>query len=134
MNRKTIRLIGIIVVVIALALSGCQKPTEPSLDQQESSEAAQAKLDTQPLTIFTWWTAGGEKEGLDQLIALYEKNNPGKKIIDAGVAGGAGTNAKAVLKTRMLGGDPPGSFQVHGGAELMQTWVKPNLMASLSGF
>lgn len=34
------------------------------------------------------------------------------------MAGGAGTNAKAVLSTRLTGGDPPDSFQLHAGLEV----------------
>jgi glucose/mannose transport system substrate-binding protein len=34
------------------------------------------------------------------------------------VAGGAGTNFKAVLKTRLIGGDPPDTFQLHAGLEV----------------
>ena len=37
-------------------------------------------------------------------------------------------NARAVLKTRMLGGDPPDSFQVHAGHELIDSWVKAGKM------
>lgn len=80
------------------------------------------------LEIFSWWTAGGEAEGLNALFNIYHKLYPDVKIINATVAGGAGTNAKAVLKTRMLGGDPPDSFQVHAGHELIDTWVKTGYM------
>ncbi len=80
------------------------------------------------LEIFSWWTAGGEAEGLNALFNLYHKLYPNVKIINATVAGGAGTNAKAILKTRMLGGDPPDSFQVHAGHELIDTWVKTGYM------
>jgi len=38
----------------------------------------------------------------------------------------------AVLKTRMQCGDPPDSFQVHGGAELIDTWVKPGLLEPIT--
>jgi glucose/mannose transport system substrate-binding protein len=84
------------------------------------------------LEIFSWWTAGGEADGLKAMFEIYKKQNPGVEIVNATVAGGAGTNAKAVLKTRMQGGDPPDSFQVHGGAELVDTWVKTGFMESLS--
>jgi glucose/mannose transport system substrate-binding protein len=62
---------------------------------------------------------------------MYKKQNPGVDIINATVAGGAGSNAKAVLKTRMLGGDPPDSFQVHMGHELTDTWVVTGKMEPL---
>jgi len=84
------------------------------------------------LEIFSWWTAGGEADGLNALYQVYKQSFPKVQIINATVAGGAGTNAKAVLKTRMVGGDPPDSFQVHGGAELVDTWVKTNFMEPLT--
>ncbi len=70
------------------------------------------------LEFFSWWTAGGEADGLNGMIAAYKKAYPGVEIVNATVAGGAGTNAKAVLVTRLTGGDPPDSFQVHAGLEV----------------
>jgi glucose/mannose transport system substrate-binding protein len=83
------------------------------------------------LEIFSWWTTGGEAAGLLKLFEIAKKENPGFEIINATVAGGAGQNAKAVLKTRMLGGDPPDSFQVHMGHELTDTWVVTGFMEPL---
>ncbi len=80
------------------------------------------------LEIFSWWTTGGEAAGLFKLYDLYREQHPGVEIINSVVAGGAGSNAKAVLKTRMLGGDPPDSFQVHMGRELIDTWVVTGFM------
>src|SRR3990172_1315614 len=84
------------------------------------------------LEIFSWWTTGGEAAGLQALFDLYPKACPGNvKIINATVAGGAGFNARQVLTTRMLGGDAPGSFQVHMGHELTDTWVTTGYMEPL---
>jgi len=84
------------------------------------------------LEINSWWTAGGEAEGLNALFEIYKAKYPDVEIINATVAGGAGTNAKAVFKTRMLGGDPPDTFQVHAGHELIDTWVIPGYMQPLT--
>lgn len=73
---------------------------------------------TSKLEIFSWWTAGGEAEGLAGLFSVYKKLYPNVEIINATVAGGAGAQAKAVLATRLAGGDPPDSFQVHAGLEV----------------
>ncbi len=64
------------------------------------------------LEIFSWW-AGDEGPALEALIDLYEERNPGVAVDNATVTGGAGVDARAVLRTRMLGGEPPDSFQVH---------------------
>lgn len=84
------------------------------------------------LEIFSWWTAGGEAEGLQALFDIFKKKYPNVEIINATVAGGAGAQAKAVLKTRMLGGDPPDTFQVHAGHELIDTWVKTGFMEPIT--
>ncbi len=70
------------------------------------------------LEIFSWWTAGGEAEGLNALYDVYHQQYPKVEIINATIAGGAGTNAKAVLSTRLTGGDPPDGFQLHAGLEV----------------
>ncbi len=91
---------------------------------------------TGKLEIFSWWTNGGEVDGLNALYDIYKKKYPNVEIINAAIAGGsgAGGNAKAVLKTRMEGGDPPDSFQVHLGRELIDTHVVAGRMESLADF
>ncbi|PJF22892.1 MAG: ABC transporter substrate-binding protein [Phototrophicales bacterium] len=83
------------------------------------------------LEIFSWW-AGDEGPALEALIALYNEAYPNVEVINATVTGGSGVNARAVLKTRMLGGDPPDSFQVHAGEELTGTWVVAGRMEDLT--
>jgi glucose/mannose transport system substrate-binding protein len=92
-----------------------------------------AMAQDEEVEIFSWWTGGGEEEGLNALIELFNEEYPDVEVINATVAGGAGSNAKAVLKTRMVGGNPPDSFQVHGGAELVDTYVETGLMQPLTG-
>nr|PZN32856.1 MAG: ABC transporter substrate-binding protein [Chloroflexota bacterium] len=85
------------------------------------------------LEIFSWWTNGGEATGLEKMYELYRAQNPGVEIINATVAGGAGTNAKTVLKTRLQGGQPPDSWQVHAGKELT-SYVDAGQMEPLTAF
>jgi glucose/mannose transport system substrate-binding protein len=85
----------------------------------------------QKLEIFSWW-AGDEGPALEALIQRYNQLYPGVEVVNSTVTGGSGVNARAVLKTRMLGGDPPDSFQVHAGQELIGTWVVANRMEDLT--
>ena len=55
-------------------------------------------------------------------------------MINAVIAGGAGSNANAVLTQRMQGGDPPDAYQIHGGAELIDNWVTTDFTESLADF
>ncbi len=85
------------------------------------------------LEIFSWW-AGDEGPALQALIDKYNELYPNVTVDNATVTGGSGVNARAVLKTRMLGGDPPDSFQVHAGQELIGTWVVAKRMEDLTSF
>jgi glucose/mannose transport system substrate-binding protein len=73
--------------------------------------------------VFSWWTGGGEAAGLDAMIKVFNAKNPNVEFVNAAVAGGAGTNARAVLATRLQAGDPPDSWQGHAGQELIGTYV-----------
>jgi glucose/mannose transport system substrate-binding protein len=84
------------------------------------------------LEIFSWWTTGGEAAGLEALYDLYPQVCPGDvEIVNSTVAGGGGDVARQVLASRMQGGDPPGTFQIHMGHELLDSYVASDDMESL---
>ncbi len=68
--------------------------------------------------VFTWWADGGEKAGLDGMVAQFQKDCSQYTFDNAAVAGGAGANAKQVLANNLQAGDPPSTFQAHAGKEL----------------
>jgi glucose/mannose transport system substrate-binding protein len=88
---------------------------------------------TGKLEIFSWWTSGGEVEALDYLYGDYRTLNPQSEIINSAITGGtaSGGNMKAVLQTRMMGGDAPESFQIHLGHELIDNHVIAGRMEPL---
>jgi len=56
---------------------------------------------------------------------MFAEAHPDIEIVNAVIAGGAGTNYKPALTSRMQAGEPPDAFQAHGGAELANMWVAP---------
>ncbi len=70
------------------------------------------------LEVYSWWTGPGEEEGLDAMAQAFEEENAGVTFVNAAVSGGAGSNAKAILASRLLANDPPDSYQRHAGLEL----------------
>jgi glucose/mannose transport system substrate-binding protein len=84
------------------------------------------------LEVFSWWTSGGEAAALDSLFAAYNAVAPEVEIVNATVAGGGGSAARAVLQTRLAGGDPPDTWQVHPGWELMGQYVDPEFVEPLN--
>jgi glucose/mannose transport system substrate-binding protein len=81
------------------------------------------------LVVASWWTAGGEAEGLNGMFEIYEAKYPDVEIVNATVAGGAGYVFRPVLKTRIIAGDPPDTFQLHAGLEVEgydpETYLEP---------
>jgi len=82
--------------------------------------------------VFSWWTGGGEAAGLDAMIADFATNFPDVTFINSAIAGGAGTNARAVLASRLQAGDPPDSWQAHAGQEIIGTYVAADQIEPLN--
>jgi glucose/mannose transport system substrate-binding protein len=109
MRRSRKGLLALGLAAGLLALSACSSTANNSGSGKNSDKQVE---------VFSWWTGPGEQEGLDAMVADFKKKNSGIEFKNAAVAGGAGTNAKSVLATRLQGGDPPDSYQVHAGLEL----------------
>ncbi|NDJ35005.1 MAG: carbohydrate ABC transporter substrate-binding protein [Chloroflexi bacterium] len=107
------KLIGALVVIMILA--ACSTPAEEPV-LEEPIETASGRVE-----VFSWWTAGGEAEGFEAMVRVLAEEHPDVDLINAAIAGGTGTNARAVLATRLEAGTPPDSWQVHAGQGLIGT-------------
>lgn len=83
------------------------------------------------LEVFSWWTSGSEDAALKELINGFKAQNPGVNVVNGAVAGGGGSNAQAVLQTRLQGGNPPDTWQTHPGAAIGQ-YIDGDMIADLS--
>lgn len=121
----------------AAFMAACTAPVAPGAAPAGEAAAVPAAEGAAPggsLEIFSWWTSGGEVEALNALFEVYSASHPEVEIINAAVAtGGAGQGGemKALLETRMMGGQPPDSFQVHLGRELIDSHVIADRMEPL---
>ncbi len=113
--------VGLITVLIASACSS-GATTAP----QSDAAGTPTKVE-----VVSWWTTGGEATGFNKIVDLFNSRNPQWQVYTNAIAGGAGSNAQAVLENRVRAGDPPDSFQVHMGHELLDTYVTPGLMDNL---
>lgn len=115
-----------VIVAIPIAAVACGD------DDDNNGKTPTPGAPSGKLEIFSWWTTGGEAAGLQKLYELYPGQCGGTvNIVNSTVAGGGGANARQVLTTRMLGNDPPDSFQVHMGHELVDSWVTTGYMEPL---
>lgn len=122
-------------LVLAACSSGETGGEEGGGTEESSGQETEGNESTESsgsVEIFSWWTGAGEEAGLLALIDLFQEQHPEIEVVNAAVAGGAGTNAKAVLASRMQADDPPGTFQVHGGSELNDGWVAADKMEPLN--
>jgi len=113
-------------VVAACAPAAATPAAEPTAAPVEKPSGGK-------LEIFSWWTSGGEVEALNGLYNVFKTKYPSVEIINSAIAGGtsSGGDMKAVLQTRMMGGDPPDSFQVHLGGELTDPYLVNDQMEAL---
>ncbi|HLA88765.1 MAG TPA: extracellular solute-binding protein [Anaerolineales bacterium] len=121
MNRKLFALLSFMVVA-SLALTACGAPATVA-------PAAKSQVE-----IFSWWVGGGEAAGLTAMTKVFAAKYPNIEFVNAAVAGGSGTNARAVLATRLQAGDAPDSWQAHAGQEIIGTYVAADQIAPLDDF
>jgi glucose/mannose transport system substrate-binding protein len=117
---------------LAVVLAGCSKTESGKTGGTAATDKpADKAAEGGQVEVFSWWTGPGEQEGLDAMIADFEKKNPGIKVVNAAVSGGAGTNAKAILANRLQAKNPPDSYQRHAGLELSDD-IKAGLVEDLA--
>jgi len=124
--KKLLTLISL-VLILSIVLSGCVSQASPTPAPQEPGGQGRQQVE-----VFSWWTGGGEAAGLEAMIKVFQAEYPDIEFINAAVAGGAGTNARAVLATRLQANDPPDSWQGHAGQELIGTYVAANQLEPLN--
>jgi glucose/mannose transport system substrate-binding protein len=74
------------------------------------------------LTVYHWWTAGGERQAMNAMESDFNLAYPGILIHDNPTAGGGGITLKTVMQGMLAANVPPDTFQSHAGAEL-KTYV-----------
>ena len=145
MKKNVWKILFATLLLVSLILSACGGGAAPAEEQAAPAEeeaapaeeeAAPAEEEAAPagdqVEVFSWWTGGGEAAGLEAMIGVFNAEYPDIEFINAAVAGGAGTNARAVLATRLQSGDPPDSWQGHAGQELIGTYVAGNQIEPLN--
>ena len=136
MNKKLYSLLAI-VIAAAFVLSACGSAATPTAAPAPATQApapttapasttapaapaatqapAAPTLAPGAVEVFSWWVGPGEADGLAAMVKIFQAQYPKDTFVNSAVAGGAGTNAQAVLATRLAAGDPPDSWQAHAG-------------------
>ncbi len=132
--RKISWLVISLLVLFSMVLTACGGQAEtPVVDEPVVEEpVVEEPMEKQQVEVFSWWTGGGEAAGLDAMIVVFKEKYPDIEFVNAAVAGGAGTNARAVLATRLQAGDAPDSWQGHAGQELIGTYVAAGQLEPLN--
>jgi glucose/mannose transport system substrate-binding protein len=114
----------------AAGQSACERSAPAATSSSEASRAADddrpraaRAAHAVPIEMFSWWTRAGEVDSLGTLLGFHGRVHPGDIIINA-TAELSGL-ARKTLRTRMMHGEPPDTFQANAGNDLMQ-WVRMN--------
>jgi glucose/mannose transport system substrate-binding protein len=92
------------VAFMTLAASACAAEAPTS-----------ATADTKRLEVVSWWTSGSEAAALGTLFTAFRQTNPHVDLVNAAVAGGAGSQAIVALAKRLQKNDPPDVWQTFAG-------------------
>ncbi len=80
------------------------------------------------IEVLNWWTSGGEAKAAGVLKSELDAH--GYTWKNFAVAGGNGSNAMAVLKSRVMAGNPPSAAQIKGPS--IQQWAQLGVLGNLN--
>jgi glucose/mannose transport system substrate-binding protein len=128
--KKVFRFVAVLLT-LTLVAAACGNDSTSTTDGDSTATTLSGGAGDE-VEVFSWWTGGGEAAGLDAMIAVFAKTDPNITFVNSAVAGGAGTNARAVLASRLQANDPPDSWQGHAGQELIGTYVAADQIEPLN--
>jgi glucose/mannose transport system substrate-binding protein len=83
--------------------------------------------DDNTVEVLHWWTSGGEAAAVGEVKKALQSE--GINWQDMPISGGSGGQAMAVLRARVIGGNPPTAAQLIGHD--IQDWAKQGMLANL---
>lgn len=120
--RKNMALSAVGLLAVGAIAAGCGSATGTSTPSASSKT----------VDIFSWWTGTASSKALNTFFTAYKAAYPHVKVVNDAVSGGAGSNAKAVLASRMNADKPPSTFQVHAGNGSLKSWVQAGKLTPLN--
>lgn len=106
-----------------------------SADETESMPTTLIEEETlaavNQLEIISGWLGGAEAGALQALYDIYRREYPEVEIITAVALGTANFQLNEAIASRMQGNQPPDSFQVHLGHELIDNYAVAGQMEPL---
>lgn len=117
MSHQRIVSIVSLIVVCSLLLVSCGAPATQATTAPQATQAPEAP-EAKEITVYHWWTAGGEKQAMDVIFKHFNAANPDVKIVDNPTAGGGGITLKTVMQGMLAAKIPPDTFQSLSGSEL----------------
>ena len=98
-------------IAVAICVTGCS-----------AASALPSSAASHDLTVYHWWTAGGERQAMDKVEADFKAAYPDIVVHDTPAAGGGGITLKTVMQGKLAANMPPDTFQSLAGGEL-KTYV-----------
>ncbi|MEM3860150.1 MAG: extracellular solute-binding protein [Candidatus Micrarchaeaceae archaeon] len=83
------------------------------------------------LSMFDGWTAGGDQLAIQAVLNMYHQEYPDVTIVQNPVVNGSNGTGLAVIKSLMLAGIPPTTFQTHAGWTMYQ-YASANLLQPIT--
>lgn len=114
MNDRTL------VCPLAAALALTAVACAPGDDRSEVQKIIDDTGVTETVTVFSWWTEGGERAAFQAMIDTHKQHYPGAKVINA--TADYGDQARDELERKLMKAIPPDLFQANIGAD-QQKWV-----------
>jgi glucose/mannose transport system substrate-binding protein len=110
----------LLILTLAMILAACG-----------GSQKGNFSDSTDRLEVMSWWVSPSEHPALEVLVNAFKAQSPKVDVVDASIAGGAGSSVQVALAARLRAGDPPDVWQTFVGSSL-SAWVNASRIADMS--
>ena len=128
--KKLISLCLALVLILSLGSTALaaknKKVTELDIPAVLSDVKTKGKVN-----VYHWWTAGGEKQAIQEVIEGFEGDYPKQQAKSNAIPGGAGGAMVMKVKVLQQAGKSPESFQAHPGQEI-QPYLSAGMLFDLT--
>jgi len=107
------------------------KNKKVSADDLDVAAVIADTTSTGAANIYHWWTAGGEKDAIESIIAGFSSVYPGIQAKSNAIPGGAGGAMVMKVKVLQQAGKSPETFQAHPGEEI-EPYLDSGMLLDLS--
>ena len=129
--KRIVAILLALALVMSCAVAFAAKNEKKNADDMNFEFIIDDDSATGTVNVYHWWTAGGEKDAIESVVAQFGDLYTGIEAKSNAIPGGAGGAMVMKVKVLQQTGKSPEAFQAHPGQEI-EPYLQSDLLLKLN--